>query len=194
MATGIGNLPYTMPNVSPFDTITAQETNERIANIKAVADGSGIGDAAVGATKINFTTFSGTTTQWRTWTPTPTNFTGVFNQAWYTLNGKWCEFFVEVTQGASVTGRHTFTLPVQAAPTVSTTLGWGTPIARGSILDLGGQIYDAFGGLISSTTCALGYMPIVGSIVTHAPTSASVPMIWANGNDKFWLYGRYQTV
>lgn len=47
MATGIGNLPYVMPPVSPFDTITSQETNERIANIEAVADGTGIGDGAI---------------------------------------------------------------------------------------------------------------------------------------------------
>lgn len=52
MATGIGNLPYVMPPVSPFDTITAQETNERIANIEAVADGSGIGDGAISAVAI----------------------------------------------------------------------------------------------------------------------------------------------
>lgn len=59
MATGIGNLPYVMPAVSPFDTITAQETNERIANIEAVADGTGIGDKAVTLAKINGGTTAG---------------------------------------------------------------------------------------------------------------------------------------
>lgn len=54
MATGIGNLPYAMPAVSPFDTITAQETNERIANIESLADGTGIGDGALTAIKTNF--------------------------------------------------------------------------------------------------------------------------------------------
>lgn len=66
MAIGIGNLPYTMAPVSPFDVITSQAENENIANIESLADGSGRGDgsvtttqianAAVTAPKIDFTT------------------------------------------------------------------------------------------------------------------------------------------
>lgn len=52
MATGTGNLPYTMPPVSPFDVITSQAENERIANIESLADGTGIGDGAVTLGKI----------------------------------------------------------------------------------------------------------------------------------------------
>lgn len=48
MATGTGNLPYITDPVSPFDTILAETTNEHIANIEALADGSGIGDGAIG--------------------------------------------------------------------------------------------------------------------------------------------------
>lgn len=40
-------LPYAMPAVSPFDTITAQETNERIANILALAAGTGFNAGAI---------------------------------------------------------------------------------------------------------------------------------------------------
>lgn len=160
-----------------------------------LTDASGnVTGGKVTAIKTDFTTYSGTTTQWRDWTPTLTNFTGTVNQSRYTLVGKMCEFYIEFTQGASVTGRHTFSLPVQAASTISTSIGWGTPIARGQILDLGAQVYDAFGGLVSSTTCALGYMPIVASIVTQAPTSGTAPMTWVNGNDKAWLYGKYETI
>lgn len=57
MATGIGNLPYTMPPVSPFDVITSQAENERIANIESLADGTGIGDNAITASKLGPTTF-----------------------------------------------------------------------------------------------------------------------------------------
>ena len=61
MSTGIGNLPYAMPAVSPFDTITAQETNERIANIESLADGTGVGDGAVTGDKIDFSTMQSST-------------------------------------------------------------------------------------------------------------------------------------
>lgn len=40
-------LPYTMDPVSPFDIITSQAQNERIANIEALAAGSGLDDGAV---------------------------------------------------------------------------------------------------------------------------------------------------
>lgn len=58
MATGTGNLPYPMSPVSPFDVITSQAENERIANIESLADGTGVGDGAVTSAKIDFTTFS----------------------------------------------------------------------------------------------------------------------------------------
>ena len=58
MATGTGNLPYPMPPVSPFDVITSQAENERIANIKSLADGTGIGDGAVTSDKIDFATLT----------------------------------------------------------------------------------------------------------------------------------------
>lgn len=54
MATGIGNLPYPMPPVSPFDTIKSQETNERIANIESLANGTGQGDGSITAVKTAF--------------------------------------------------------------------------------------------------------------------------------------------
>lgn len=66
MSTGIGNLPYTMPPVSPFDVITSQAENERIANIKSLADGTGIGDSAVTSDKVDWTTVQTAQTGWTT--------------------------------------------------------------------------------------------------------------------------------
>jgi hypothetical protein len=60
MATGTGNLPYTMPPVSPFDVITSQAENEKIANIESLADGTGIGDKSVTLPAINGGTTAGT--------------------------------------------------------------------------------------------------------------------------------------
>lgn len=54
MATGTGNLPYPMSPVSPFDVITSQAENEKIANIESLADGTGIGDNAIPASKIDW--------------------------------------------------------------------------------------------------------------------------------------------
>lgn len=50
-------LPYPMSPVSPFDVITSQAENEKIANIESLADGTGIDDGAITAPKIDFTTF-----------------------------------------------------------------------------------------------------------------------------------------
>lgn len=127
-----------------------------------------------------------------TWTPTLTNFTGTVNVARYKLIGKTCHFYIEVTQGASVTGRHTFSLPVAASASIQTAIGWGAPVARGVILDAGIAAYDAFGGLTSTTTCGLGYLLVSGTNVAQGQTSGTVPMTWAIGVDKFWLYGSYE--
>lgn len=51
-------LPYPMSPVSPFDVITSQAENEKIANIESLADGTGIDDGAITATKIDFATLA----------------------------------------------------------------------------------------------------------------------------------------
>ena len=45
-------LPYPMAPVSPFDVITSQAENEKIANIESLADGTGIGNNAISTAKI----------------------------------------------------------------------------------------------------------------------------------------------
>lgn len=52
MSTGTGNLPYPGKVYSPFDVLTAEELNEDVANIESLADGSGLGDGAVGADNL----------------------------------------------------------------------------------------------------------------------------------------------
>lgn len=56
MATGTGNLPNQSMSFSPFAILTAEEMNDIVENIESLADGSGIGDGAVTADKIDPTT------------------------------------------------------------------------------------------------------------------------------------------
>lgn len=81
MSTGIGNLPYTMAPVSPFDVITSQAENEMIANIESLANGTGIGDAAVTPDKISWPSWPyasvQSTSSFSTASTTMTNVTGL---------------------------------------------------------------------------------------------------------------------
>ena len=58
MATGTGNLPHPGMVATPFDIYTAEEVNQHTANIESLADGSGIGDGAITASKLDLTTFA----------------------------------------------------------------------------------------------------------------------------------------
>ena len=181
---------YNTPITTIVNAINGGLDNANIAAAAAIA-GTKLADGAITNAKLS-TTVGDIGGAWKAWTPTFTNFAGTVVAARYTLHGKMCHFYLEVTQGASVTGRHIFSLPVTAHASIVSTIGWGVPIARGGILDLGTQMYDAFGGILTSTTCGVGYTSVVGALIAHAPTSATAPMVWANGNDKFWLYGSYE--
>ncbi len=54
MAAGTGNLPYPGMDFVPFDILTAEELDQIVANYESLADGSGIGDGAVNALKVDF--------------------------------------------------------------------------------------------------------------------------------------------
>lgn len=152
-----------------------------------------IDDGAVTSDKIDFTTFSGTTTQWRSWTPSFTNFTGTVNVARYTLVGKTCFFYLKVTQGASVTGQHIFSLPVE----INANLAFNGPIntlGRGWIQDLGTAQFPAEANVVNSTTLGLLTLTATTTYVQPTATSATVPMTWANGQDSFILQGFYETI
>lgn len=149
---------------------------------------------AVTSAKIDFTTFSGTTTQWRSWTPTLSNFTGTVNVARYTLVGKTCHFYIKVTQGASVTGQHRFTLPVEINSNLFLTAPINSLNTTGYIEDSGTAQFQAQVMVISSTVVGL---IVINSSVTYAgptATSATIPMNWASGLDSFLLSGTYETI
>jgi len=153
-----------------------------------------LADEAVTADKIDFTTLSGTTTQWRTWTPTLTNFTGTVNVAKYTLIGKFCFFYIKVTQGGSVTGNHVFSLPIAVNTDQAFTAPINTLNTSGYIYDLGAAQYPAHAQLNSSTTLGLLVTSAGGVYTAPTATSPTVPMTWSSGNDSFYLSGWYETV
>lgn len=58
MASGTGNLPNPGMDFTPFDILTAEEMDDLVENIESLADGSGIGDKAVTADKIDLSTLN----------------------------------------------------------------------------------------------------------------------------------------
>lgn len=58
MSTGINNLPNPGMTFSPFDPLTAEEQNQLVENIESLADGTGIGDGAVTAQKLDYATLA----------------------------------------------------------------------------------------------------------------------------------------
>lgn len=91
MATGTGNLPNPSMAFTPFDILLAEELNDLVENIEALATGSGIGDGAIGTSdlanaavtsqKVDFTTFpkakvnltANTSLPNNAWSPIPFN-------------------------------------------------------------------------------------------------------------------------
>lgn len=64
MATGTGNLPNPSMAFTPLDQLPASDLNKVVANINALASGTGVGDAAVKAHNIDFTTFPAAQQAW----------------------------------------------------------------------------------------------------------------------------------
>lgn len=52
MPTGTGNLPNQSMSFSPFAILTAEEMNNLVENIEALADGTGVGDEAITTAKV----------------------------------------------------------------------------------------------------------------------------------------------
>lgn len=52
MATGTGNLPHDGMDFTPFDILTAEEMDDLVENIESLADGTGIGDEAIGTSAL----------------------------------------------------------------------------------------------------------------------------------------------
>lgn len=52
MATGTGNLPNPSMAFTPFDILLAEELNDLVENIEALAAGTGIGDGSIGTSDV----------------------------------------------------------------------------------------------------------------------------------------------
>lgn len=202
MATGTGNLPYSMSPVSPFDVITSQAENEKIANIESLADGTGIGDGAVTLPAINGGTTAGVLTTdasgnvtvdgaWTDWTPTTSNFNtakATLNFAKYAKIGKTVNFKIQYTLTSNAVGSEpTFSLPVAAAAGSAAYVSIGSSVFN----DIGSQ--TTYGPvLLKNTTSICAYAYNAGSTyLQYATVSATVPHTWAN-TDIIYMQGTYQ--
>lgn len=182
-------LPYVMPPVSPFDTITSQETNERIANIEALAAGTGLNDGVITNSKLS--TASGELGgAWSDWTPTFTNLSGgTLTYAKYTRVGNTVTFRLLYTlAGANVSGSGvSFTLPINPASGISP---FGRfPVGTTNYIDANAAWYNGF----CSISAATGYitMDIIGTNGATTPLSATAPFTWAS-TDRIYAVGTYE--
>lgn len=110
-------LPYPMSPVSPFDVITSQAENEKIANIESLADGTGIGDGAITAGKIDWPTLinwstSAVVTGWSSTTVKEFHYQRIGNIV----------FFSARVEGASNSTTATMSLPIPVAMSNTTTV------------------------------------------------------------------------
>jgi hypothetical protein len=66
MATGTGNLPNQNMDFVPLATLPAADLDKLVDNIESLADGTGIGDGAITADKIDWTTIAYFNRTWQT--------------------------------------------------------------------------------------------------------------------------------
>ncbi len=152
-------------------------------------------DASVTSSKIDFTTFSGTSTQWRTWTPTLSNHSGTVNVARYTLVGKTCQFYFKVTLTSGASAALNITLPVTASSNIKTgSYGFDIPtiIGHGSMVRMTDNYYALHAYLYNTTSINLGAFVVSGTSITVSNTSATIPKTWASG-DNYIISGAYET-
>lgn len=125
MASGTGNLPNQNMTFSPFAILTAEELNDLVENIESLADGSGIGDAAIKASNIDFIYM-------QAWTPTIVGFSSLPSNAeyYYTKIGRFVTIYIsQPNNGTSNSTLFTLTLPVQAA-NISSNFKWVAPVVQ----------------------------------------------------------------
>lgn len=97
--------------ISVITNATANDIYENIGRVNVTLGATASFNWSVPATSIiiNRPTFQ---TRWLNYVPTLTNFTATINIAKYRLVGQDCDLYTKMTQGASVTGNHTFALPM----------------------------------------------------------------------------------
>lgn len=132
-------------------------------------------------------------TRWLSYTPVLTNFTGTINVAKYQLSTQKCDMYLKITQGASVTGNHTFTMPISANSDYAITAPIHSTL-NGYIQDLGTAQFPAQTQMTSANTLTLLCNSAAGTYTSPWATSPTVPMTWINGQDSFLLEGNYPTV
>lgn len=198
-------LPNPGMDAVPFTPLTAEFLDDMIENIESLSSGTGfatgaittstLAESAVTASKIDFTTFSGTSTQWRTWTPTLSNHSGTVNVARYTLVGKTCQFYFKVTLTSGASASLNITLPVTASSNIKTgSYGFDLPtiIGHGSMVRNGDNYYALHAYLYNTTSINLGAFVVSGTSVTVGNTSATIPKTWTSG-DNYIISGAYET-
>lgn len=184
MATGVNNLPYPGKVYSPFDILTAEELNEDVANIESLATGTGIGDgsistaaianAAVTASKIDFTTQS--------YTPTTSGITlgtgGTITAQYLNLNGLvWWRFRIVLGTGGTLNSAgSTVSLPVPASGTYATGFGL-SGIGDGHTRDVSAPTTLPVRMFVGSTTTA-----IISALLSGAYVNAGAGITYASGD------------
>lgn len=166
-----------------------------LANTLPTADGS----MGFDRTNENLQVGDGTNSQkvhmgaWISWTPTWTNVT-VGNgtvTASYSQAGKVVSYKINFSLGgtSAVGGLIGFSPPVTATGLATTPalteMGWGR------VLDTGTTVFCLRAVLSTTTSIDVYAEKVDGTYNTRVATSATVPMVWATG-DEFFLEGFYE--
>lgn len=183
---------------TPFDILTAEEMNNLVENIEALAAGTGLNDSVITSAKIadgavtpaDLLAGTGSSWVWQTWSPSYANLT-IGNGtvvARYTQIGKTvCLRWIFQLGSTSAVGTNpTISLPVEAAASYS---GGALPefanIGHGKLLDSGVLNVSAVVSLGSSTTMSILAQTAGGTYVSVAGITSSVPFTWGNGDAMF---------
>ena len=145
-------LPNTGMSFSPFAILTAEELNDMVENIEALAAGTGLNDGSITPEKLQSGT--GTSWPWATFALSWTNLTpgnGTTDYAKYSQVGKDVKCRTKFTLGStsSASGIIKQSLPV-------TSISYGASpfqaIGHGVFYDVSANIYYPIGVLLDSTS------------------------------------------
>lgn len=155
-------LPNPSMSFSPFAILTAEEMNDLVENIEALADGSGLDDGAVIPSKLVAGT--GTTWPWVTWSPTYANITVGNGTAVtrYKQTGKNVQGELNITAGTTTSFGNSITI----SPPV-------TPAAR-----YGSQPFQVIG---SAAAADAGVALVFGLIFISSSTTEMI-LRWISGS------------
>lgn len=177
------SLPNPDMDFTPFDVLTAEELDEMVANIEALADGSGIGDGAVTPSKLGLgqqtasESASGTTTS-LSYTPTLSGSPGTNPSVTVNIGANGValvQISAEMFNAASGSGSQ-MAFAVSGANTIAATninsIG-GASASNGAWLVLSG-VFMVTGLNPGSTTFTLEYRARVGSTASFSNRAISV--------------------